>query len=308
MKTWIIAALAVSIGSAVVSPGAHGRTWHVNAAGTGDAPSIAAALDSCVAGDSVLVAAGNYQIDSNLLIGERVTLVSQAGATATVLEHSGAATVGVFVGTESVVEGFTLKSVFFGEGMSFGHGGRISNNILRGSGNPNEYAMLFWEFGGMTISGNCIYSYGGGIILMESSQFIFDHNTITACGTALSLDGTYPWNTIRNNLIVGNKYGIDLSGGVAGDVSCNDVFGNSVANYLQGTDPTGTNGNVSVDPQFCAVDPSGSGNFLLQSDSPCAPGHHPNGTSCGLIGAYPVGCGAVSVKPATWGTIKSIFR
>jgi hypothetical protein len=261
-----------------------------------------------VAGDSVLVAAGNYQIDSNLLIGERVTLVSQAGATATVLEHSGAATVGVFVGTESVVEGFTLKSVFFGEGMSFGHGGRISNNILRGSGNPNEYAMLFWEFGGMTISGNCIYSYGGGIILMESSQFIFDHNTITACGTALSLDGTYPWNTIRNNLIVGNKYGIDLSGGVAGDVSCNDVFGNSVANYLQGTDPTGTNGNVSVDPQFCAVDPSGSGNFLLQSDSPCSPGHHPNGTSCGLIGAYPVGCGAVSVKPATWGTIKSIFR
>ena len=90
MKTWIIAALAVAIGSAVVSPGAHGRTWRVNAAGTGDAPSIAAALGSCAAGDSVLVAAGNYQIDSNLLIGAEVTLVSEAGAAATVLERSGA--------------------------------------------------------------------------------------------------------------------------------------------------------------------------------------------------------------------------
>lgn len=307
MKTWIIAALAVSMGSAVISPGAHGRTWRVNAAGTGDAPSIAAALNSCAAGDSVLVAAGTYQIDSNLLIGAEVTLVSEAGAEATVLER-GATSVGVLVGTESVVQGFTLKSVFFGEGMSFGHGGRISNNILRGSGDPNEYAMLFWEFGGMTISGNCIYSYGGGIILMESSQFIFDHNTITACGTALSLDGSYPWNTIRNNLIVGNKYGINLSGGVVGDVSCNNVFGNSIANYQQGTDPTGTNGNISVDPQFCAADPSGSGNFLLQSDSPCAPGHHPNGTSCGIIGAYPVGCEEISVERTSWGTIKSIFR
>lgn len=308
MKTWIIAALAVSIGSAVVSPGAHGRTWRVNEAGTGDAPSIAAALDSCAAGDSVLVAAGNYEIDSNLLIGDRVTLVSQAGAAATVLERSGATTVGALVGTESIVEGFTFKSVLFAGGTSFSHDGRISNNIIRGTGDHSECAMCFWEYGRMTISGNCIYSYGGGIGLSESSEFIFDHNTITDCGTAISLDGSYPWNTIRNNLIVGNKYGINLSGGVAGEVSCNNVFGNSIGNYVYGTDPTGMNGNISVDPQFCAVDPPGSGNFLLQSDSPCAPGNHPNGTSCGLIGAYPVGCQEISVKPASWGTIKSIFR
>jgi len=308
MKTWLIAALAVSIGSAVVSPGAHGRTWRVNAAGTGDAPSIAAALDSCAAGDSVLVAAGNYQIDSHLSFQEeRVTLVSEAGAEATVLER-GAAPVAVFVGTESVVEGFTFKSMHFGNGVSFSHGGRISNNIFRGSGDPYESAMVFWEHGGMTISDNCIYSYGDGIMLSESSGYIFDHNTITACGTALSLDGTYPWNTIRNNLIVGNNYGINLSGGVVGEVSCNNVFGNSIANYLYGTDPTGTNGNISVDPQFCAVDPPGSGNFLLQSDSPCAAGNHPDGASCGLIGAYPVGCEEISVERASWGAIKSIFR
>jgi hypothetical protein len=291
-----------------LSSAGHTRTWRVNAAGTGDAPSIAAALDSCATGDSVLVAPGNYEIDSNLFIDTRVTLVSEAGAQATVLERA-AAPVGLLIGTDSVIEGFTLDSIFISAGASFGSGGRISNNVLHGSGNQYEHAMSFWEYGGMTISGNCIYSYGGGITLSESSSFIFDHNTIMACGTAISLDGSWPWNTIRNNLLVGNNYGINLGGGeVVGEVSCNNVFGNSIANYIYGTDPTGTNGNISVDPQFCAVDPPGSGNFLLQSDSPCAPGNHPDGYPCGLIGARPVGCGAISVKQTSWGAIKAIYK
>ena len=306
MKTWLIAVLTVSIGSAIVPPGADGRTWRVNAAGTGDAPSIAAALDSCAAGDSVLVAAGNYQISSHLFIREeRVTLVSEAGAKATVLEPAATPIILVIAADDAVIEGFTLHSMYISGGGTFQSGGRISNNVLRGSG---ECAMIFWLYGGMTISGNCIYSYGSGIALSESSGFIFDHNTITACGTGLVLDGSYPWNTVRNNLIVGNDYGINLGGPVVGEISCNNVFGNSIANYLYGTDPTGTNGNISVDPQFCAVDPPASGNFLLQSDSPCAPGNHPDGAPCGLIGAYPVGCEEISVERASWGAIKSIFR
>ena len=36
------------------------RTWSVNAEGTGDAPSIQAAIDSCAAGDTVLAAPGTY--------------------------------------------------------------------------------------------------------------------------------------------------------------------------------------------------------------------------------------------------------
>jgi hypothetical protein len=309
MKTFLIAAAAVCVGSALVSSGAYGRTWRVNTTGTGDAPTIAAALDGCAAGDSVLVAAGSYELDSHLFFPkEDITLVSEAGAAATVLERAGTAPVLVLVETGSVVEGFTFESVFLGGGTSFTHGGRISNNIFHGSGDPNSFAMSFWEHYGTTISGNIICSYGEGIGLSESSSFIFEHNTIMGCGIAIRLDGSYPWNTVRHNLIVGNDYGIDLSGGVAGDVSCNDVFGNSIANYMQGTDPTGTNGNISVDPQFCAVDPAASGNFVLQSDSPCAPGNHPDGASCGIIGACPVGCGEISVKRASWGAIKAIYR
>jgi len=310
MRIAIIVSLAVIVGSVTALPDADARTWRVNAEGTGDAPSIGAALDSCAAGDSVVVAAGVYQIYSHLNVwDERVTLVSEAGAEATVLQRA-AGPVALAIGSRTVVEGFTFNAVSVANTQSFTQGGRISNNIFRGSGEGSESAMIFWLHGGMTISGNCVCSFGEtGIELSESTEFIFEHNTITACGTAIRLFGSEPWNAVRHNLIVGNEYGIDLGwGDVLWGISCNDVFGNSIADYVNGTDPTGTGGNISVDPEFCAVDPAGSGNFLLQSDSPCAPGNHPDGASCSLIGARPVGCGGTSVKRASWGSIKSHYR
>ena len=62
------------------------------------------------------------------------------------------------------------------------------------------------------------------------------------------------------------------------------------------------NGNLSADPLFCNPDLA---DFRLQDDSPCAPGGE-----CGLIGAWPVGCGpstvgeseAASIDPAIWST------
>jgi hypothetical protein len=49
-------------------------------------------------------------------------------------------------------------------------------------------------------------------------------------------------------------------------------------------------------------------NFTLQEDSPCAPGRHPDGVSCGTIGALQVGCGTVLVKARTWSQIKAMYR
>jgi len=86
---------------------------------------------------------------------------------------------------------------------------------------------------------------------------------------------------------------------------CSAVFGNGgsdAACAAAGSD------NFEADPQFCAVDPSGSSNIGLQSDSPCAPGHHPTGADCGQIGAGPVACNAVSIHERAWTEVKSLFR
>jgi hypothetical protein len=55
------------------------------------------------------------------------------------------------------------------------------------------------------------------------------------------------------------------------------------------SDPTGQNGNISVDPLFCDV---ANLDLTLHADSPCAPEQQP---TCGLIGALPVGCEASAV-------------
>jgi hypothetical protein len=87
--------------------------------------------------------------------------------------------------------------------------------------------------------------------------------------------------------------------------SCSALFANAEGDAICGTD---AGGNFSADPQFCAADPIVSLNITLQSDSPCAPGNHPQGEACGLIGAGPVACGTISVEAKTWTEVKELYR
>jgi predicted outer membrane repeat protein len=87
-------------------------------------------------------------------------------------------------------------------------------------------------------------------------------------------------------------------------VSCSDIFGNTTDVFSAGVVDAG--GCFSVDPVFCG--PPGSLVFTIAGNSPCAPGSHPDGVACGLIGALGPNCGSVSVKPVTWGQLKSLYR
>ena len=64
----------------------------------------------------------------------------------------------------------------------------------------------------------------------------------------------------------------------------------------------GVEGNISADPLFC--DPGGD-DFRLQEGSPCGPDYNPD---CGLIGAWPVGCGGTPSEATSWGALKALFR
>ena len=96
------------------------------------------------------------------------------------------------------------------------------------------------------------------------------------------------------------------SGGSSATLECSDLYGNAGGDWVGCiADQYGVNGNLSADPTFCDRN---SGNFMLCENSPCAPGHHPQGEDCGLIGAFGVGCGPTAVEYTTWGRIKSMFR
>ena len=134
---------------------------------------------------------------------------------------------------------------------------------------------------------------GAGIACVRSSPTIVG-NTIAANKTAAGVDCSDRSNPIlERNLIVRN-FGVGVNAAdltSAPLLSCCDVFGNGSGDYMGISDQAGLDGNISVDPIFCDLE---SSKYEIHALSPCAPGHHPEGANCGLIGAGGIGCDYVA--------------
>ena len=108
--------------------------------------------------------------------------------------------------------------------------------------------------------------YGGGGLFVDSiSQPKVINNTLVmneAPVGGLLISNRHA--TVANNLIA---YGTSGVGGVSGlKLDANNVFGNGT-NFVDVTDPTGTNQNISADPKFAGDWSVGVVNIL--PDSPC---------------------------------------
>lgn len=143
----------------------------------------------------------------------------------------------------------------------------IGNTAAYGGGIDCHYS--FPTIANNIITGNGVGNNGGGIHC-ESSSPMIANNTITrnvagfnGSGGISCFNSSAP--TITNTIIAFNSSGIYNSAG-SPVLSHNCVYGNTTYNYSFITDPTGTNGNISVDPKLaCLV----YGNAHIQPDSPC---------------------------------------
>jgi hypothetical protein len=93
-------------------------------------------------------------------------------------------------------------------------------------------------------------------------------------------------------------------------LSCSNVYGNGGGDWVDCIAGQGTvDGNFSAAPLFCRAE---LGDLTLYANSPCAPGNHPDGNGCGLIGAWDIGCSATgmaeSAHETSWGAIKAMYR
>lgn len=180
----------------------------------------------------------------------------------------------------------------------------VTGNVVR-----NCYGVDFNYCGDVSFTGNLAVGNSHGVYLFGTPNGTVEGNTFDGNGVAVGVqEGSNP--TIVRNIVYSGTVGIECTGlsvPVNPVISCNNVFGAS-GNLYSGTcaDQTGVNGNFSADPEFCGI--PGSGNYYLQSDSPCAPGNHPGGESCGTIGAFGIKCSTVTTKAATWGSVKNLFR
>jgi len=149
------------------------------------------------------------------------------------------------------------------------------------------------------LTGNTAQFWGGGLNYQGNStgsitgNTFFENDATVSGGGGIYVSTSAP--AITHNIVAFNTGGTSNANGMTllstpSLLSCNDTFGNAGADYSEGTDPTGTAGNISVDPLFCNT---GTGNFNLTDESPCSAA---NSGGCGLIGALTSGCGVSSVR------------
>lgn len=146
------------------------------------------------------------------------------------------------------------------------------------------------------ISANRSDDKGGGISVLDIQA-----STVTGCtiaendaswGGGIRLAGSSDLTVTRTILAYATDGGAvsTASGAAPLTIGCSALWGNLGGD---GSNlPAGTlrlPGIIVQDPKFCGT--TGTFDYRLQNDSPCAPGQHPQGIDCGLIGALPVDCG-----------------
>jgi hypothetical protein len=282
--------------------------------GTGEYPTIQAALDAAADGDTVA-------LDDGVFTGPGNRDLSLWGKAVTVRGRSGDASVCAIDCQGSALAPHRGFSLHMGPSLS----GRIEDLTI-----ANGYATGDWpegsggailchetapviahcrfignraDWGGAVSAGRasvpleeCVFSgnratyRGGGADGYDHAGLQIDHCTFvgnsSAAGSAAG-GNIYCAVNLNRTILAFSPDGVPIAvtGSSSLALSCGDVAGNADGDFVGALEGlSGQNGNFSADPLFCDPDLS---DLRLQTGSPCAPAQQP---SCGLIGALPVGC------------------
>jgi hypothetical protein len=245
------------------------KTWFVAADGSGDAPTVAAAIDSTETGDMIVLGPGTHAVQS--VIGSTITLkvgttlTSQMGPMQTfVVPSAGPLQPGLFATRNNcVISGLTLS------------GGQNSS--------------IFCSGVNVEIFDNIVH----GVVDIPGTVR-FHNNLVDEPVESIYISSTTPVQ-IYNNIVLGPIVTATPNCFFNLELTCNLIQGPPLCVAVW-------QANISGDPIFCSPQ-----NYFLQAQSPCAPGHTYDGINCGLIGPLPVGCGTVKTQPITWGAVKALY-
>ncbi|MCH7947236.1 MAG: hypothetical protein IIC66_05490 [candidate division Zixibacteria bacterium] len=247
-----------------------------------DLPTIQAAVTAAGNGDTILVAPGIYRGEGNrdiIIEGKSVVIIAEQDASSTVIDCEGnenephrAFLIRNQASSNTIIEGFTIRGGYNTSGAA----------IYCTSASPTFKFCIFY--------GNQSTLSGGAIRCKNSSPSLinctFVANAAKTGGAIFGLASSSPY--LENCIIAFSDSGESIAtadGSSQPLLSCCNIFGNAGGDWERAiSDQANSEGNLSVDPQFCDPD---NLIFSLKTSSPCAPDNN----SCGrLIGALAVEC------------------
>jgi len=140
----------------------------------------------------------------------------------------------------------------------------ITGNTFVGNSSAANGGGLFMDldrwsvFTNNVFIGNHTIAGGGGMYVRLGSDVVvsnctFVGNTANTASGGMLIDFNFGPGTIANCIVAFNSAGIYAGGFGTGVLTHNCVFGNTTSNYFNIPNPTGTSGNISVNPQFVAL-------------------------------------------------------
>jgi hypothetical protein len=253
--------------------------------GTGDYPSIQAAIQAAADGQTIKLRDGMYTGDGNRDVGfqgKAVTVCSQSRDPQTcIIDTQG----------NPLVEhrGFLFVS---GEGAD----SRLENLWIRGGWAEDGGGAVACYVSSPTIEGCVIEGntalYGAGIGCYYSSPTVTNCTIYGNKGGGVAIAGAGP--SMENTIITANTdtFAVVCTEGGVPQFSCSDIWGNPEGDWTGCIEEQlGVNGNLSVDPIFCAPWDTV---LTLSTPSHCLPDNN----SCGVVmGALGEGCNDYLVYP-----------
>lgn len=279
----------------VMSGSSHAIDVYSN--GSGDAPTIAAAIAMATDGQTIRIFDGVYHEENLLVDGKNITF--QYGGNIPIIEApiSGS-------GTGLTVRNVTNLTIFGLHFKGFEKGLVIENGVVSVWSSYLTECATAAEISGslsdpyfvLTLIDSC----GTGFDVTGGTEIRIANVTIVNCSTGVKFSGgtTLFEKSIVYRCDTGAYY---LGGSVA--LQCNDFWENAVD--YSGCSPGPT--DFSALPRFCYEADGSPGLYYLHIDSPCWSYNNDCGVNVGAFTSV-AGCTGTAVKRSTWGEIKALYR